>query len=57
MEEKKRKKFEEEKRPVEIGFPAVRLSRSEENKLRFELRSKLKENPEFERKARKLDCM
>lgn len=56
-EEEKLKKFEEEKKPVEIGFPAVRLSRSEENKLRFELRQQLRDTPELEKKARKLECM
>lgn len=55
-EAEKQKKFEKEKKPVDIGFPAVRLSRSEETKLKLEHRQYLKNNSEIERLSRHLKC-
>lgn len=52
----KKKEFEEEKKPVDIGFPTNRLSRSVETKLRLEHREKLKKDSEMEKKARLLKC-
>lgn len=49
-------KFVEEKKLVDIGFPAARLSRQEETKLRIELQKQLKKNPEIEKLARHLKC-
>lgn len=55
-EEDKRSMFEEEKKPVDIGFPAARLSRSAETKLKMEQRQHLKKNPEIEKLSRHLQC-
>lgn len=55
-EENKKKEFEDEKRPVDIGFPAARLNRSEETKLRLQYNNQIKNNPEIEKLARHLKC-
>lgn len=52
----KLKTFESEKKPVDIGFPAMRLTRSEETKMKAEHRAKLKNNPQIEKLARNLQC-
>lgn len=54
--EKKRQLFEAEKKAIDIGFPAARLSRSEETKLRSEYRQYLKKNSEIEKNSRHLKC-
>lgn len=56
VEEEKLKKFEEEKKTVDIGFPPARMSRSEETKLKLEHRQNLKKNSEFEKLSRYLKC-
>lgn len=56
MEEERRKQFAVEKKPVDIGYPAARLSRSEETKLKTEHRKNLRNNPEIERLSRHLKC-
>lgn len=55
-EENRRKEFETERKPVDIGFPAARLSRSEETKLRIQQQKQIKTNPEIEKLARHLKC-
>lgn len=50
------KKFEEEKKLVDIGFPAARLTRQQETKLRMEFQKQIKNNPEIEKLARHLKC-
>lgn len=52
----KKKQFEAEKKSVDIGFPAMRLSRSEETQMRIEYRSRLKNNPQLEKLSRNLQC-
>lgn len=48
------REYEEEKKLVDIGFPAARLSRQEETKLRIEYQKQVKHNPEIEKLARHL---
>lgn len=55
-EGEKRKQFEAEKKAVDIGFPAVRLSRAEETKLKSEHRQQLRKNTEIEKLSRHLKC-
>lgn len=55
-EEKQRSEFVEEKKNVDIGFPAHRLTRSQETELRIAHHKHLKQHPELEIKARKLQC-
>lgn len=55
-ENEKVQQFVEEKKMVDIGFPAHRLSRAEETKLKMNYRQKIKENPNIERQSRKLEC-
>lgn len=55
-EKKKRQRFVEEKKSVDIGFPAHRMLRSEETKLKAEHRQKIKLDPEIEKQSRKLQC-
>lgn len=55
-ERKKKQKFVEETKAVDIGFPANRMPRSEESKLRSEHRRKIKSDPEIEKLSRKLQC-
>lgn len=52
----KRKRFQDEKKAVDIGFPAARMSRAEETKLRMEYRQQLKDQPEIEKLSRSLQC-
>lgn len=55
-EAEKLKRFEDEKKAVDIGFPAARLSRAQETKLKMEHQKQLKNNPEIERLSRHLKC-
>lgn len=55
-ENRKRQKFAEEKKSVDIGFPAHRMLKSEETKLKAEHRRQIKSNPEIEKQSRKLQC-
>lgn len=55
-EEQRKSKFVEEKKNVDIGFPAHRISRSQETDLRLAHHKHLKEHPELEVKSRKLQC-
>lgn len=55
-EKKNKERFVEEKKLVDIGFPAHRMLRSEETRLKAEHRRKIKCNPEIEKKSRKLQC-
>lgn len=55
-EENRKKEFEDEKKPVDIGFPAARLSRTDETKLRIQHKSQLRTNAEIEKLARHLKC-
>lgn len=54
VEAEKVNRLKNEKKAVDIGFPAARLSRSEETKLRIEQQKKLKNNPEIEKLSRHL---
>ena len=55
-EEQRRSEFVEEKKNVDIGFPAHRLTRSQETELRIAHHKHLKQHPELEIKSRKLQC-
>lgn len=55
-EANRKKEFEEEKRAIDIGFPAARLSRTDETKLRMQYQNQIKNNPEIEKLARHLKC-
>lgn len=55
-EANREKEFEEEKRAIDIGFPAARLSRTDETKLRMQYQNQIKNNPEIEKLARHLKC-
>lgn len=54
-EKERKQKFVEEKKLVDIGFPAHRISRAEETKLKAEHRRKIKSDPDIERRSRKLE--
>lgn len=41
---------------MDIGFPAARLSRSEETKMKMEYRAELKKNPQIEKLSRNQQC-
>lgn len=55
-EEEKKKQFEEEKKAVDIGFPAARITRAEAANLKSEHRKMLQSNPEIEKLSRHLKC-
>lgn len=55
-ERQKSIKFAKEKTVVDIGFPVIRSRESEIN-VRIAHQKLLKENPDFELKARRLQCM
>lgn len=51
-----KQKFVAEKKLVNIGFPAARMSKSEETKEKIEHRKRQKSDPEFERLSRRTEC-